>query len=138
MDESFEYYTKDEIDLIDRCKKITGQNLEDEEIYEIILKHKFNEPQIIDEIVGIADKLRKKGEDYEWNIVQKIKEKVPQKGPKTFYKEKNYYKNKDGKTLLSIIIMIDNEYSYFIIIISLNLFKSFVFFLSHLPKRSYF
>lgn len=97
MDESFEYYTKDEIDLIDRCKKITGQNLEDEEIYEIILKHKFNEPQIIDEIVGIADKLRKKGEDYEWNIVQKVKEKVPQKGPKTFYKEKNYYKNKDGK-----------------------------------------
>lgn len=76
MDNSYEFYTEKEIEMIDNVKKISGDIMDDDEIYEIMVKHNFIESKVKNEILDIIDKFRKKGEEYEWNIVQNGKEKA--------------------------------------------------------------
>lgn len=73
MDDSYEVYTQEEIDLIDSCKKITGKLLEDEEIYELILKYNYDKNKVKKELIEYIDLVNKKGDDYTWNLVQKDK-----------------------------------------------------------------
>ena len=41
LDESVEEYTERELEYLDRYKSLTGPMMDDEEIYDIILKHNF-------------------------------------------------------------------------------------------------
>ena len=74
--EEYEEYTDKEVEHIDRYKKLTGQTMEDEEIYEIIIKNNFDDKKIRNEILEYTQLLKKKGEDYNWTVVEKGKSKI--------------------------------------------------------------
>jgi hypothetical protein len=88
-DESFEYYTQKEMDMIDNCKRICGDMLDDEEIYDLMVKLDMNETRIKNEISETVNKLKKKGDDYNWTEVNKKKENKNQV-------QKEYNDRKDG------------------------------------------
>ena len=45
--------------------------MSDEEIYEIVIKHNFNDERIEREIKDFTKIIKHKGDDYGWNIVDK-------------------------------------------------------------------
>lgn len=97
MNDSYEFYTEKEIEMIDNMKKISGDTMDDEEIYDIIVKHNFIESKVKNEVLDIIDKLRKKGDEYEWNVVQKGKEKAELKKQPNNYTITKIEKNANFK-----------------------------------------
>jgi hypothetical protein len=49
--------------------------MEDEELYEIINRHKFNDEKIQSEIKDFVKLINIKGDDYGWNIIDEGKSK---------------------------------------------------------------
>jgi hypothetical protein len=86
MTEDYDVYTVKEVVMIDNMKKVSGNLLEDEEIYEMMEKHKFNEANVRKEVIERADLLRKKGGDYEWTKVEKGTKKKSD-----YYNSSNYH-----------------------------------------------
>jgi len=74
-EESYEEYTPKELEYIDRYKPLTLYRMEDEEIYDIILKHNFNDERIHNEINEYVKLINYKGDDYGWNIIDEGKSK---------------------------------------------------------------
>jgi hypothetical protein len=75
LDESVEEYTERELEYLDRYKSLTGPMMDDEEIYDIILKHNFNDRKIKEEIEEMLRLLKNKGEEYGWTKIEKGKSK---------------------------------------------------------------
>ena len=71
LNESIEEYTKKEIQYIDKYQLMSKNRMSDEEIYEIIIKHNFNDEKIEKEIKEFTKIITHKGDDYGWNIVDK-------------------------------------------------------------------
>ena len=65
-----EYYTKEEIKKLDSLHEQTEHKFTDDEIYELMLKHKNNDEEILKELQEHL-KERKRGEEYEWREVGK-------------------------------------------------------------------
>ena len=65
-----EYYTKEEIEKLDSLQKQTENKFTDDEIYELMLKYKNNDEEILKELQEQL-KERKRGEEYEWREVGK-------------------------------------------------------------------
>jgi hypothetical protein len=74
-DDSVEEYTERELEYIDRYKEITGNEMEDEEIYDIILKYNFDDSRIKREIEEQMKLIWKKGEEYGWTKIENGKSK---------------------------------------------------------------
>ncbi len=66
------YYTKEEEKRIDEFHKKTENKFTDEEIYELMLKYKDNDEEILNELKEQL-KERKRGEEYEWQTIGKSK-----------------------------------------------------------------
>ncbi len=74
-EESYEEYSPKELEYIDRYKPISLYRMEDEELYEIINRHKFNDEKIQSEIKDFVKLINIKGDDYGWNIIDEGKSK---------------------------------------------------------------
>ena len=66
------YYTKEEIKLLDKFHEKTENKFEDEEIYELMLKYKNDEDAILNELKEQL-KERKRGEEFDWQTIGKSK-----------------------------------------------------------------
>ena len=63
-------YTKEEIKRLDEFHAQTENKFDDDEIYELMLKYKDNDEEILRELQEQL-KERKRGEEYEWREVGK-------------------------------------------------------------------
>ncbi len=70
--DSEEYYTPEEIVLLDKYHDFCGHKFEDDEIYQIILKHKHNDDMIKNELNEMLKEL-KRGEEFSWTEIGKSK-----------------------------------------------------------------
>lgn len=75
-DESYEEYTQRELEYIDKYKPIALYRMEDQELYEIITKHKFNDEKIENEIKEFVKLINIKGDDYGWTVIDEGKSKL--------------------------------------------------------------
>ena len=80
--EEYEEYTEKEIEYIDKYKKISGDTMEvrislkqDEEIYDLIIKYNYDDKKIRDSILDHLEFIKKRGDDYNWTLVEKGKSK---------------------------------------------------------------
>jgi hypothetical protein len=73
LEDSVEEYTDKEIKYLDRYKQYTNDQLEDEELYEIIIKHDFQDAKIMKELDDYMKLVSKKGEEFGWQEVVKGK-----------------------------------------------------------------
>lgn len=76
LEDSVEEYTARELEYLDRFKEITGDAMDDEEIYDIIIKHNFDNSKIRKEIDEMMKLVLKKGEEYGWTKIEKGKSKI--------------------------------------------------------------
>lgn len=88
-DISYEEYTAKEIEYLDKYGAQCNNILDDEELYEIITKHNFNDEKIKEEVKATTDRLKAKGDDYLWGNVENGKKKI---------KKEEEVKNKNKKT----------------------------------------
>lgn len=65
-----QFYTKEEIKLLDYFHDQTNHKFEDEEVYELMEKYKNDKDLVLQELSDIL-KERKRGDDYEWQEVGK-------------------------------------------------------------------
>ena len=65
-----QFYTKEEIKLLDYFHDQTNHKFEDEEVYELMEKYKNDKDLILQELNNLL-KERKRGNDYEWQEVGK-------------------------------------------------------------------
>ena len=75
-EESVEEYTERELNYIDKYKLMALNRMTDEEIYEIIIQHNFNDEKIEREINEFKKLISFKGDDYGWNIIDKGNSKI--------------------------------------------------------------
>jgi len=95
------------LQYIDKYKNLSGNTLEDEEVFDLITKYNYDDDRIKEEVLRQKDIIKKRGEEYEWKAVGKTKttkqkeESTKDKGGK---KQKPFdstqqgrrpYKNKD-------------------------------------------
>ena len=62
-EESYEEYTKKEIEYIDKYKPMTLNRMSDEEIYELIVKYNFNDEKIERELNEYNKLILNKGDE---------------------------------------------------------------------------
>ena len=67
---SDQYYSKEEIGLLDYFHGETNHKFEDEEVYELMEKYKNDKELILQELNELL-KQRKRGGDYDWQEVGK-------------------------------------------------------------------
>jgi len=72
-EESFEEYTVRELEFIDKYKPMALYRMEDQELYEIITKHNFNDEKIEKEISEFVKLINFKGDDYGWTVIDEGK-----------------------------------------------------------------
>jgi hypothetical protein len=75
-DESYEEYTDKELAYLDKYQAFSHNQFDDEELYEIITKHDFDDSSIQRELREYMKLVDKKGEEYGWQAVVKGKSKV--------------------------------------------------------------
>lgn len=68
--DSEEYYTKEEIEQLDRYHEITENKFEDDEIYEVMQKFNNDDSLIINELKEMM-KVTLRGEEYSWQEIGK-------------------------------------------------------------------
>jgi len=70
VDEEEEFYTPEEIELLDKFHDFTSHRFEDDEIYDIMLKFNNNEELIKNELNEML-KVLKRGDEYNWTEIGK-------------------------------------------------------------------
>ena len=65
-----EYYTKDEIQLLDKYHDFSGHKFDDDEIYEVIIRFNYDDELIKNEIKEMLKDLER-GEEYNWTEIGK-------------------------------------------------------------------
>lgn len=70
--EEYEYYTEKELEALDKYQDFTEHYFDDDELYDIIIKYKYDEEKIKNEL---SDMLRgvKRGDEYKWHEYGKSK-----------------------------------------------------------------
>ena len=69
-EEEFDYYTPEEIILLDKFHEFTQHKLDDDEIYEVMVKFNFDEELIKNELLEIL-KVFSKGDEFNWTEIGK-------------------------------------------------------------------
>ena len=71
-DDSVEVYTDEEIKLLDHYHEYSNNLFDDDELYDIIIKYKYDDEKIKNEL---SDMLRgvKRGDEYKWHEYGKSK-----------------------------------------------------------------
>ncbi len=72
-DESFEEYTPQEIEYLDKYNEYTNNRFDDDELYEIITKYNFDDERIKRELNDMMKLITKKGDEYGWQVIEKGK-----------------------------------------------------------------
>lgn len=67
-----EFYTQEELNVLDRMKYLSNNNLDDDEIYEIYIQNGRNETLTKHEVEKIVEKMKQ--QDYQWNVVANTKD----------------------------------------------------------------
>ena len=70
VDEEEDFYTPEEIVLLDKFHDFTSHKFEDDEIYEVILKFNNNEELIQNELNEMLKEI-KRGDEYNWTEIGK-------------------------------------------------------------------
>ena len=70
VDEEEDFYTPEEIVLLDRFHDFTSHKFEDDEIYEVMLKFNNNEELIQNELNEMLKEI-KRGDEYNWTEIGK-------------------------------------------------------------------
>ena len=108
--EEYEYYTDKEIEALDKYQDFTEHYFDDDELYDIIIKYKYDDEKIKNEL---SDMLRgvKRGDEYKWHeygksksifsynsSIEKKEEKnvEPEGNKKTFKKTYQYSRKENG------------------------------------------
>ena len=65
-----QYYTKEEITLLDKYHDFSGHKFDDDEIYEVIIKFNYDDELIKNEIKEMLKDLER-GEEYNWTEIGK-------------------------------------------------------------------
>ena len=68
---SEEYYTEEEMNILDNFNAKINYKFEDDEIYELMQKYKDNEEAILNELNEELKEREKRGDEYEWHDVGK-------------------------------------------------------------------
>lgn len=71
-EEEYEYYTKEEMDLLDRLHEFTQYKFDDGEIYDVVVKYNFDEELIKIELLEML-KVLSKGDEFNWTEIGKSK-----------------------------------------------------------------
>lgn len=71
-EESEQYYTKEEMERLDKFHSLTENKFLDDEIYDLMLKYKDDDETILNELKEDL-KQRKRGNEFEWNEIGKSK-----------------------------------------------------------------
>jgi hypothetical protein len=74
LDESYEEYTTEELQLLDKFQEYSGNIFDDQEIYDVIVNCKFDEEKIKDEM-DLMMKDAQRGEEYKWQTIEKKNDK---------------------------------------------------------------
>ena len=82
LDESYEEYTTEELQLLDKFQEYSGNIFDDQEIYDVIVNCKFDEEKIKDEI-NLMMKDAQRGDDYKWHTIEKKNDKDKKTTTKT-------------------------------------------------------
>lgn len=90
--ESVEEYTKTEVEYLDKYGEVSGKLLDDEELYEIIIKHNFNDEKIKEEVLSRVAYLKKRGDDYLWGDITHGKKHVVAPTPAPVQDKKREHK----------------------------------------------
>lgn len=69
LEESYEEYTQKELEYIDHYKSVTGDAMDDEDIYDIIIKHNFDDSRIAKEVNEKMKIIKGRGEEYGWQTI---------------------------------------------------------------------
>jgi len=101
--EEYEEYTQKELNAIDTYKSLSDNTMEDEEIYELIIKYNYDDARIRDEVLRQRELIKKKGEEYSWKVAGKPKtekkkeysKEIKGKKPQTGKDQKKQYKPRD-------------------------------------------
>ena len=78
--EEYEYYTPQEIEALDKYQDFTENYFDDDELYDIIIKYKYDDEKIKNEL---SDMLRgvKRGDEYKWfEEYEKVKQERSVRG----------------------------------------------------------
>ena len=65
-----QYYTKEEIKLLDKYHDFSGHKFDDDEIYEVIIRFNYDDELIKNEIKEMLKDLER-GEEYNWTEIGK-------------------------------------------------------------------
>ncbi len=88
LDDSVEEYTEKEIEYLDRYKAMTGDLMDDDEIYEIITNYNFDDTRIKREIKELMNIIQKKGVEYSWNKIENGKSMFTSNISKIYFYQK--------------------------------------------------
>ena len=69
-DSDIEYFTPEEIKALDKYQEFSEGYFDDNELYDIIIKHNYNDAKIKEELKSM---IREKGDDYKWHEAGKSK-----------------------------------------------------------------
>ncbi len=91
------FYTPKEVEYLDKYGALSENLLDDEQIYELIIKHNFNDGKIAKEVDLAVKEIKSRGEEYMWGNVENGKKKIQKEsnaevGEKTEHKEKKQHK----------------------------------------------
>jgi predicted nuclease with TOPRIM domain len=75
LEDSYEEYTEKELQYIDKYKPMTDNTMEDEDLYDIIIKYNFDDNKIKQELNEYIKLVKKKGDEYGWTKIEKGKSK---------------------------------------------------------------
>lgn len=75
-EKSAEFYTPREVEYLDKYGAVSDNQLDDEELYQIITKHNFNDEKILNEVKSTIKRIEARGEEYQWGNVQNGKKKI--------------------------------------------------------------
>lgn len=89
LDESYEEYTEEELRLLDKYKAVSNGKMDDDDIYDLIVKHNKDDAKIRRDIDEFVKLLSKKGDDYGWKVVEGGKSKFK----RNFFKQKIFMNN---------------------------------------------
>ena len=94
-DDSNEYYTKEEIERLDKFHEATEKKFEDDEIYALMEKYKDDDEAILNELKEQL-KERKRGDSFEWKDIGKNGKVANKKKEEEKNKNNDYYNYNEG------------------------------------------
>ena len=95
-DESFEEYTPEEIELLDKWQSRTNNKFDDSDLYDAFVRANFKEEEIEAQINEMLKDLQK-GNEYSWQVVEKKKPKKTQNKQKDNKHQSGYRKENSQK-----------------------------------------